>query len=244
MNRSAACFVPTAGRRFLVFLLLAFSSGCLHRPPSGRDGGTSPALRAVKHPEWIPVSDGFDFPVGGRDATGAYRDPQGKRHVGWYVAAGFLDPNYRGSASSWQPHPAEDWNGKGMGDTDLGQPVRAVAHGRVVRVVRDAGAWGNMVMIAHRLQDGTVLFSVYAHLQKVFVREGQRVKRGRKIGTIGKGGHDRYWAHLHFELRRANMASLPITYWPAAHGRDADWVRRHYLAPTPFIRSHRPADRR
>ncbi|MEW5850152.1 MAG: hypothetical protein AB2A00_15295, partial [Myxococcota bacterium] len=38
-----------------------------------------------------PVADGFDFPVGDPDARGSYRDERtGRRHRGWYVAAGFL----------------------------------------------------------------------------------------------------------------------------------------------------------
>ena len=37
-----------------------------------------------------PAADGFDFPVGDKNAEGSYIDRQsGKKHVGWYVAAHF-----------------------------------------------------------------------------------------------------------------------------------------------------------
>lgn len=67
--------------------------------------------------DFMPA-DGFDFPFADIDGKGAYTDKAtGKTHNGWYVATKF------GEKYSLGIHPAEDWNGNGGGNTDLGQPV-------------------------------------------------------------------------------------------------------------------------
>lgn len=128
------------------------------------------------------LADGFDQPVGKPDAEG------------YYMSRGFR-ANY---------HMGEDWNGIGGGDTDLGDPVYSTAHGLVV-MARDARmAWGNLVIIRHAfLENGRLHFvdSVYAHLDRIMVREGQQVLRGQQVGTIGNN-RGMYSAHLHFEIRK------------------------------------------
>ena len=176
----------------------------------------------------IPVADGFDFPLGPRGP--------GVNVFDYYkIDATLVDPAYFKSFDVW--HPGEDWNGLGGGDTDLGDPVYAVAHGRV----SDFGSyplWGNIVLMEHVLPDGTTLWSQYAYLDQIMVTEtGQIVERGQQIGTIGKGAEDRNPAFLHFEIRRTNM---PINNWsPMVQDRDA--VLRNYHSPIDFISNHRPS---
>ena len=75
----------------------------------------------------IPPADGFDFPVGDADGDGEYTDLKtGKVHLGWHVTTHFCE------WYSYGFHPAEDWNGDGGANTDLGQPVHAIAAGKVV----------------------------------------------------------------------------------------------------------------
>jgi hypothetical protein len=151
------------------------------------------------------------------------------------------DPGYFKSFGVW--HPGEDWNGRGGGDTDLGDPIYAISNGRVADFGNYPPSWGNIVLLEHALPDGTRVWSQYAHLEKIMVAQaGQKITRGQQIGTMGKGAKtDKYpqgrWiAHLHFEIRRNN---LPINNWtPMVRNRDT--VLANYYSPTQFINGHRP----
>jgi len=82
-------------------------------------------------------------------------------------------------------------------------PVVAAAVGTVAYLVEHSpsddddagGGYGNQVRLLH--QHG--VFSLYAHLDRVLVRVGQRVARGQQLGTMGRTGlaGDR---HLHFSI--------------------------------------------
>ncbi len=171
---------------------------------------------------WPVMVDGFDFPVGKPDADA------------YYVAAGLVDPSYRTDWGSW--HTGEDWNGIGGRDTDLGDPVFAAAHGLVI-TAQSFPVWGNIVLAEHVLPTGQKVWSQYAHLNDMFVKKGDIVRRGEVVGTIGKGGDHRYLAHLHFEIR---LRKLPASKagWKTAEDREK--VLRYYAHPTNFINSYRP----
>jgi len=157
------------------------------------------------------IADGFDIPVGPPDGEG------------YYKARGYRPRGHQG----------EDWNGLGGGNTDLGDPVFSTAHGLVV-YARDARmGWGNVVIIRHvYLEKGKTLTvdSLYGHLDRIFVREGQQVSRGQKVGTIGTN-HGMYPAHLHFEIRK----NLSIGIHASAFRRDYS----NYYSPSDFILSRR-----
>lgn len=78
-----------------------------------------------------------------------------------------------------------------------GTPVYATADGRVVAASRGAWHWsyGNMVAIYH----GGGVYTNHAHLSKIKVRIGQKVKAGRLIGLCGSTGRST-GPHLHFEI--------------------------------------------
>jgi murein DD-endopeptidase MepM/ murein hydrolase activator NlpD len=157
------------------------------------------------------ASDGFDFPVGKPNAEG------------YYKARGYW-PN---------GHLGEDWNGKGGGDTDLGDPVYACSNGLVVFAQNFARGWGNVLIIRHVFEeDGQRKYvdSLYGHLDQIQVRYGQHVRRGQQIGTIGTGG-GLYDAHLHFEIRRELRLGMARHRFP----RDD----RSYWSPTDFINARR-----
>ena len=85
-----------------------------------------------------------------------------------------------------------------------GTPVRAMKSGRV----EHAGSWGGYglsVMIAH----GTNVRTLYAHLSRIDVSEGQRVDGGQQIGAVGQTG-SATGPHLHFEVWRWGRAEDPV----------------------------------
>ncbi|MFN8711578.1 MAG: peptidoglycan DD-metalloendopeptidase family protein [Bacteroidota bacterium] len=181
------------------------------------------------------LADGFDYPFGDGNGGGTYTDSEGKKHNGWYIAT------HTAEQYSLGIHTGEDWNGNGGGNTDLGQPVYATAKGKVIASADFGSPWGNIILIEHHYISNAkpcTVFSLYAHLEKREVKEGEIVSRRKKIGTVGTGG-GAYPAHLHFEIRKAAMRDFPTDYWPSSNGRDAKWVLKHYEKPSEFIAAHR-----
>jgi murein DD-endopeptidase MepM/ murein hydrolase activator NlpD len=76
-----------------------------------------------------------------------------------------------------------------------GVPVVAAATGVVSLARADMYFTGNTVMIDHGQGVGTI----YSHLSKLFVRPGQKVKRGTRIGLVGATGRVT-GSHLHWGL--------------------------------------------
>ncbi|MEF3694032.1 MAG: peptidoglycan DD-metalloendopeptidase family protein, partial [Candidatus Cloacimonadota bacterium] len=174
----------------------------------------------------IPVSDGFDYPVG---STGyATQSSDGD---GWYNAQDYL--NYY---SGYGYHLGEDWNGEGGGNTDLGQPVYASSNGTVVYRGNGGTGWGNVIIIRHQLSSGTLVETLYAHLNSMSVNNGQDVNRRSQIGTIGDAG-GLYSAHLHYELRYSNCTS----WGSPGSGYSSTSSPTGWTDPSNFINNNRPS---
>jgi murein DD-endopeptidase MepM/ murein hydrolase activator NlpD len=89
---------------------------------------------------------------------------------------------------------------------EAGSPVAAAAAGVVVF----AGfhpQYGYMVDIDH----GNDLVTRYAHQSKLFVKEGDVVQRGHKLGEVGSTGRST-GPHLHFEVRYRGAAQNPTKF--------------------------------
>lgn len=85
-----------------------------------------------------------------------------------------------------------------------GTPIGAARSGTVL-ATGFRRAYGLIVIIDH----GNSLATVYAHLSRVYVRPGNRVRTGQSIGAVGSTG----WAtgpHLHFEVRSAGAPQHPL----------------------------------
>ncbi|MFC1812339.1 L,D-transpeptidase family protein [Thermodesulfobacteriota bacterium] len=187
----------------------------------------------------VTMASGFDFPVGSKDGKGRYVSKlSGKTHEGWYVAT-MLGELY--TQHKWI-HTGEDWNGKGGGNTDLGQPVFSIAEGHVIFADKRPSPWGNVILIKHCFMENgklRTIFSQYSHLNKLSIEPGQIVKRREKIGAIGQDPDKLYPAHLHFEIRKKTMKGYPADYWPSSNGKDMKWIKENYEEPSNFIKTHR-----
>lgn len=84
-----------------------------------------------------------------------------------------------------------------------GEPVRAVNNGRVV-LTKELFFGGNTIVIDH----GEGLFSVYMHLSKYNVKEGDFVSKGELIGFAGSTGRAS-GPHLHFGFKLMDMSVNP-----------------------------------
>ena len=164
-------------------------------------------------PVQVNLADGFDFPVGKPNGDGYYKS--------------------RGVRLRSPFHFGEDWNGRGGGDTDFGDPIYAVADGVCTFAYNVGGAWGNVVITRHAYREaGTVKYidALHGHLQKIMVKVGQQVKRGQQIATLGNN-FGMYPAHLHFEMRHDLTIGMTRTH--------ANLDFNHWAQPSEFINAHR-----
>lgn len=91
----------------------------------------------------------------------------------------------------------------------VGDTVRSVLPGVVVKVKNDPKGYGNYVVVRH---EGD-LETLYAHLTRGLVGIGQRLRAGEAIGLGGVTGNST-GPHLHFETRLRGEAIDPLYYLP------------------------------
>lgn len=89
-----------------------------------------------------------------------------------------------------------------------GTPVYATADG----VVSDPNGSGTGYGICILINHGFGFETLYAHLSKMKVRSGQKVKRGDVIGFVGNTGLTQA-PHLHYEVRKNGSAVNPVYYF-------------------------------
>jgi murein DD-endopeptidase MepM/ murein hydrolase activator NlpD len=88
----------------------------------------------------------------------------------------------------------------------VGTVVAAPADG----IISDMGsdlAHGRILVISH----GLGMTSRFGHLDKVFVKVGQQVKRGDKVAEVGMTGRTT-GPHLHYEVRLNGIPVNPVRY--------------------------------
>lgn len=86
-----------------------------------------------------------------------------------------------------------------------GMPIMAAHEGVVIYTGKEFRGYGNMVMIEYNQEWATL----YGHLNEIAAKEGQVVRPGDFIGTMGSTGHAT-GVHLHFEVMHNHAPTDPI----------------------------------
>ena len=117
-----------------------------------------------------------------------------------YTASGYgrrIDPIYK----TVKFHHGMDFS------ANTGTPVYATGNGTVTMANRQSG-YGLTIEIDHGFDYKTL----YAHLSKILVKRGQKVKRGEIIGLVGSTGKST-GPHLHYEVVNKGRKVNPVNYY-------------------------------
>ncbi len=107
------------------------------------------------------------------------------------------------------PYSMADGGNKGIDIAAArGTPIYAAGAGKVVYVGNQLRGYGNLIMIKHS-ED---YITAYAHNDTMLVNNGQSVKAGQKIATMGST--DAESVRLHFQIRYRATAIDPLRYLP------------------------------
>ena len=108
-----------------------------------------------------------------------------------------IDPIYKTSKF----HEGMDFS------ASTGTPIYATGNGTVTKAGWQSG-YGRVVVINH----GYGYETLYAHMNKIDVRKGQKVVRGEVIGEVGNTGKST-GPHLHYEVHVKGRVVNPVNYY-------------------------------
>ncbi|MBI5236741.1 MAG: peptidoglycan DD-metalloendopeptidase family protein [Deltaproteobacteria bacterium] len=89
-----------------------------------------------------------------------------------------------------------------------GALIKAADDGHAV-FASDMKSYGNTVILKH----GDNFYTVYAHNKSNMVKNGDKVKKGATIATVGATGAARF-SQLHFEVRQGKKVRNPLFFLP------------------------------
>jgi hypothetical protein len=195
-------------RRFCTTLLVLLLAACAARH-------SALSVQAIPTP---PVAERFDFPLDPARYGPYVQGVSGPLAVD--TRFGVQNPALGGAPKCFQDrdgtgvpfrelyHAGEDWfrlDATGQVDSfgAAGDLVYAVAHG-VVYSTQQIGSQGWIVVLAHQLPDGSLVYSAYWHVADLQVERGDVVGRGQVIACIHDQGGN---SHLHWEIRAFADAS-------------------------------------
>jgi hypothetical protein len=230
MKKAVIIFLVLFAAAFVIGLTLQMSSRSfdendqsLNSPmdadrPLAWSGGADSSFPLHRFSAWerleTPTAQVMDCPMGTQTAGLAYN------------AQVFSAMN----APRGGPHLGDDWNGIGGRNTDLGDPIYASADGVVAYAGMPNPGWGNVVIVQHRLLDGSLFQTMYAHLHEISVSYGSVVGRGQKIGTCGNA-NGVYDAHLHYEVRVGDGIDIGKGYGALLNRKNPTEFHQSLAAP-------------
>jgi murein DD-endopeptidase MepM/ murein hydrolase activator NlpD len=179
------------GAVFGVFGLFAFSGllGCGHSYESRSGGlrtprfelglsGSSDEGESLRYEDYVPSPRGERI---------GYR-PRHSFALGWPLEQLKINQRFKPKKRR-RPHLGVDLAGVKK------TPVFAAHEGLVVYAGRAFRGFGRLVVIEYDDQWATI----YAHLDKILVKQGEVVPRGAEVGLMGRSGRAT-GVHLHFEV--------------------------------------------
>ena len=121
------------------------------------------------------------------------------------VEGGFLNSNF-----GYRQDPIDNVRRFHQGQdfaVPAGTPIFAPADGIVKRAYY-IGGFGNHIKLGH----SSGYTTTFSHLSKIFVRHGQKIKRGDVIGETGNTGRSTA-PHLHYEVHYYGTPKDPLDYF-------------------------------
>lgn len=167
------------------------------RPPSARATQPEPAAAPPPIAEPAPVAVPQTVAVAAPPkAEVGTPPPRGSARFIWPVKGKLI--------SGFGPKP-DGLNNDGINiGAAKGTAVLAADNGVVAYAGNELRGFGNLLLLKH---DGGWI-TAYAHLEKMDVERGAKVKRGERIGTVGQTGSVNA-PQLHFELRKGSHVVDP-----------------------------------
>lgn len=90
----------------------------------------------------------------------------------------------------------------------VGTEIYSTGNGVVEKVENDSRGYGNSVVIKH----GFGYETLYGHMSKIKVKQGQKINRGDVIGFVGSTGTST-GPHLHYEVIKNGQKINPINFF-------------------------------
>lgn len=183
-------------------MVIAGLLGCGHQPnsPSSRDSASS--IEADEMDSTEEASDEVFAMVKGAGREGASSSILVS--FDWPVDEARLTQEYR---------PQKKRKKRAHWGIDLaarkGTEIYASHEGRVIYAGKAFRGYGKMVLI----ESGSGFASLYAHLSKIDVRQGEKVRLGDLIAEMGNTGRAT-GTHLHFEIRKNRKPVNPLDWLP------------------------------
>lgn len=123
------------------------------------------------------------------------------------------DPGQIASGFGYRVHPVfktERFHAGIDFTAPIGTPIYATGNGTVERADAESSGYGNCVQVSH----GYGYLTLYAHMSKILVTPGQKVRRGQVIGLLGNTGLST-GPHCHYEVHKNGEPVNPVAYFLA-----------------------------
>ena len=102
-------------------------------------------------------------------------------------------------------------------------PVYSTGDGVVIEADYSFSGYGNQVIVDH----GFGYKTRYAHLHKISVKAGDKVKRAEMVGSLGSSGKST-GPHLHYEVLVRNSSVNPLNYFNDMTEEDYESMLENY----------------